>query len=98
MIQLSLASLLLQIDQLPDAALPENVVTAANALLEAQPLEQAPQLVEMDVRIRLAFENPKPKFLILAHRRLIYHISSVADGKGRVMARLDNSKRAVAEF
>jgi hypothetical protein len=50
---------LLQIDQLSDSVLPENVVAAADALIEPQPLEQVAQLVEVDVRIRLAFENPK---------------------------------------
>ncbi len=69
LIHLSLASLLLQVDQLPDAALPENVVPAANALLEPQPFEKVAQLVEIDVRIRFAFENAQQKFLILAHRR-----------------------------
>ena len=54
LIHLGLASLLLQIDQLPDARFSENVVAATNALLEPQPLEQVAQLVEVDVRIGLA--------------------------------------------
>ncbi len=69
LIHFGLASLLLQIDQLPDAVLPENVVAAADALVEPQPLEQVPQLIKVNVRIRLAFENPKSKFLIFAHSR-----------------------------
>ncbi|MGD0009004.1 MAG: hypothetical protein ABSE93_10720 [Terriglobia bacterium] len=67
MINLGLAALPLQIDQLPDAVPPENVVAAAGALFKPQPLEEVAQLVEIDVRIRLALQNPKMKFLILAH-------------------------------
>lgn len=60
LIRLGLASLVLQIDLLPDAVLAENVVASADALLEPQPFEQTAQFVELDVRIGLAFENSKP--------------------------------------
>jgi len=43
------------------------MVTAARTLLKPEPLKAVPQFVEIDVRIRLAFQNPKSKLLILAH-------------------------------
>jgi hypothetical protein len=68
LINLGLASLALKVDQLSYALPPENVVAAASAFLKSQPLEQAAQFVEIDVRIGLALQNPKPKLLMLAHR------------------------------
>jgi hypothetical protein len=60
LVHLGLAPVALKIDQLPHAVFPENVVAAARPLLKAQVLEQPAQFVEIDVRIRLALENPKP--------------------------------------
>ena len=58
MINFSLISFLLQVNQLSYAFLPENVVAAANSLLESEPKEQLAQIPEVDVGIRLSFENP----------------------------------------
>jgi hypothetical protein len=68
LVNLGLAPLALKIDQLPDALSPENVVATAGALLKPQPLEQAAQVIKIDVRIRLALQNPKPQLLLLAHQ------------------------------
>jgi hypothetical protein len=77
LINLCLAPLTLKIDQLSDALPPENVVAAASALLKPQPLEHAAQVVEIDVRIRPALQNPKPKLLMLAHPALKDRLSRI---------------------
>ena len=68
LVDLGLARILLQIDQLPDPLLPEDVVAAAYVLFETQPAEETAQVIEVDVRILLALQNAKVKFVILAHR------------------------------
>ena len=61
-------SLALKIDQLPDGLSPKNVVATASVLLKRQPLQRAAQVIEVDVRIRLALQNPKAQLLMLAHK------------------------------
>jgi len=68
LVNLGLAPLALKIDQFPDAQSSENVVAAARTLLKAQPLEQAAQVIKIDVCIRLALQNPKAQLPMLAHK------------------------------
>jgi hypothetical protein len=53
----------LQIDLLLNAALPENVMAAPDALLETQPLQQSAQIVKPDGGIGGAAENTFECFL-----------------------------------
>ncbi len=40
-----------------------------DALLESQPGQQAAQIFEINIRVRLTLKNPPPEFLVLVHRR-----------------------------
>jgi hypothetical protein len=76
LIHLGLAPLTLQIDQLPDAVPPENVVAASGALLKPQPLQEVAQFVEIDVRIRLVLGEFEVEVRRVYPQALIYHMSS----------------------
>lgn len=69
LINFSLISFLLQVDQLSYALLPEDVVASANTLLESQPQEQPAKVHEVDVSIGLRPQDALKKFLILIHAR-----------------------------
>lgn len=69
LVHLGLAPLALQIDQLPDARPPENVVTATGCALQTQASPAMAKLVKADVGVRLALQNPKSKLIVLTHRR-----------------------------
>ena len=52
-----------------DALSSETVVAAACALLEAQPGEEAAQVLKIDVSVGLSLKNPLPKLGVFVHTR-----------------------------
>jgi hypothetical protein len=44
------------------------MVAPAYALIESKRAKHAAQIIEVDVRVRLALQNPKPEFLVLTRR------------------------------
>lgn len=58
----------LHVDQLLDARLEEEVVTAADPFVETQVQEQASQVLEVDVRVAAAPEDLEQSLLMSTHR------------------------------
>jgi hypothetical protein len=78
LIRLSLTSPGLQVQNLRYTVLCKDVVVAADPLREAQAPKQVPQVIEPDIRIRIAAQDPQGEIFVLGDAAFLHQRSHVA--------------------
>jgi hypothetical protein len=67
LIRLGLAAAGLEIQDFFDSRAAENEVIAANSLLKAQSPQERPQVIETDIRIRIALKHAAQRLVSFGH-------------------------------
>jgi hypothetical protein len=78
LIRLRLTSPGLQVQNLRHPILRKDVVVASDPLREAQAPKQVPQVIEPDIRIGAAAQDPQGKIFLLGHNAFLQQRSPVA--------------------
>ena len=78
LIRLRLTSPGLQVQNLRYTALRKDEVVAADPLREAQAPKQVPQVIEPDIRIRIAAQDPQGEIFVLGDAAFLHQRSHVA--------------------